>query len=116
MHVAVLQRLPEAKLIFKIVIAHLRRFAATHVMSSQNFFDMPAKKPRRGPYCGANTPMPLPSRMKVDGVEQIDDVEAHRHRLRIVRQQKFARDADVELDVGRHGAEILASPSRSPLP
>ncbi len=26
----------------------------------QNFFDTPAKKPRRGPYCGANTPMPVP--------------------------------------------------------
>jgi len=22
----------------------------------QNFFDTPAKKPPRGPYCGANTP------------------------------------------------------------
>jgi hypothetical protein len=29
----------------------------------QSFFDTPRKTPRRGPNCGAKTPMPLPSRM-----------------------------------------------------
>ena len=37
----------------------LRR--ALLVQLHQNFCDSPAKKPRRGPNCGANTPMPEPS-------------------------------------------------------
>jgi hypothetical protein len=32
--------------------------------SGQIFFETPTKKPRRGPYCGANTPMPVPLRMR----------------------------------------------------
>jgi len=32
--------------------------------SSENFFDTPRKYPRRGPYCGANTPMPVWPRTK----------------------------------------------------
>jgi len=35
------------------------RAVRTHV--PHIFFEMPRKKPRRGPNCGANTPMPLPS-------------------------------------------------------
>jgi hypothetical protein len=31
-----------------------------YALLSQNFFDTPTKKPWRGPYCGANTPMPVP--------------------------------------------------------
>jgi len=32
--------------------------------SSENFFDTLRKYPRRGPYCGANTPMPVWPRTK----------------------------------------------------
>src|SRR6202021_2550545 len=42
----------------------------------------------------------------VDGVEQVDDVETNGHRLGIVRQQEFALDADIDLGVGRHRADI----------
>src|SRR4029077_16020651 len=33
----------------------------------------------------------------IDVVEQVDDVETYCHRLRIVRQQEFALDADIDL-------------------
>src|SRR5580698_215556 len=42
----------------------------------------------------------------VDGVEQVDDVETNRHRQRIVRQQEFALDADIDLGIRRHRADI----------
>ena len=35
----------------------------TCAFCSYSFCVNPTKNPRRGPYCGANTPMPLPSRI-----------------------------------------------------
>jgi heme-degrading monooxygenase HmoA len=32
------------------------------LLSRYSFWETPAKKPRRAPYCGANSPMPLPVR------------------------------------------------------
>src|SRR5271156_4332935 len=42
----------------------------------------------------------------IDRIEEVDDVETQRHRLRIVRQQKLARDSGIELRVLRHRADI----------
>ena len=50
--------------------------------------------------------MPRPVPDLVDGVEQVDDVETNGHRLGVVRQQEFALDADIDLGVGRHRADI----------
>ena len=72
----------------------------------QNFFEMPRKVAaaravlRREHADAAAVPD------EVDRVEEIDDVEAHGHRLRIIGKQKLAGDADIELGVGRHGADI----------
>src|SRR5580704_8899434 len=41
----------------------------------------------------------------VDGVEQVDDVEAYRQRL-AVRHGEFVRYAGIELRIGRFGADI----------
>src|SRR5580693_1867782 len=48
----------------------------------------------------------------VDGVEQIDDVEAHRQRF-AVRHGKFVREAGVELRIGRFGADIGVAGAQS---
>src|SRR5580692_9144270 len=42
----------------------------------------------------------------VDRVEQVDDIETNRHRQGIVRQQEFALDADIDLGIRRHRANI----------
>jgi hypothetical protein len=42
----------------------------------------------------------------INRVEVIDDVEAQGHRLRIVGKQKLAGDADIDLGVGRDGADV----------
>ena len=50
---------------------------------------------------------------EIDGVEQIDDVEAHRHRLWIIWQQKLARHPDIELSIGRHRRDIGVAAAQS---
>jgi hypothetical protein len=42
----------------------------------------------------------------IDSIEQVDDVETHGHRLGIVRQEKFAPNADIELRIRRHRRDI----------
>jgi hypothetical protein len=47
--------------------------------------------------------------------KEIDDVEPQGHRLQIVGKQKLAGDADIDLGVGRNGADISIAVAQ-PLP
>jgi len=49
------------RLLSYISNAHLIDMTASLRSKFHSFCEMPTKKPRRGPNCGANTPMPEPS-------------------------------------------------------
>jgi hypothetical protein len=49
------------RLLSYISNAHLVDMTASLRSKLHSFCEMPTKKPRRGPNCGANTPMPEPS-------------------------------------------------------
>jgi hypothetical protein len=84
--------------------APVHQSEVTYGLGFQIFFYMP-RKPRRGPHCGEHTDAAAAPDL-IDRLEEIDDVEPQRHRLGIVGQQKLPRDADIELRVRRHGADI----------
>ena len=49
------------RLLSYISNTHLADMTASLPGKLHSFCEMPTKKPRRGPNCGANTPMPEPS-------------------------------------------------------
>lgn len=50
-----------SRLLSYISNTHLTDMTASLRSKFHSFCEMPTKKPRRGPNCGANTPMPEPS-------------------------------------------------------